>query len=95
MVFRTLTVLSVFCYFPQKLLERLTHEALGNITIILLGIVLCAVLWKLCLSTKRRTARIPSMIRNTLTKRTSDQDAVSYNEEVKLIGIKHSLQTHG
>lgn len=62
-----LTVLSVFRYSPQKLLLRLTHEALGNISIIFLGIIVCAILWKLYQSTKRRTARIPNMMRNTLT----------------------------
>lgn len=81
-----LTVLSVFRYSPQKLLLRLTHEALGNISIIFLGIIVCAILWKLYQSTKRRTARIPNMMRNTLTGRTSDQDTASYNEEVGLPG---------
>lgn len=81
-----LTVLSVFRYSPQKLLLRLTHEALGNISIIFLGIIVCAILWKLYQSTMRRTARIPNMMRNTLTGRTSDQDTASYNEEVGLTG---------
>lgn len=72
-----LTMLSVFRYSPQKLLLRLSHEALENITIILLGIIVCPVLWKLYQSTKKRTARILSKMRNTLTGRASDQDSVS------------------
>lgn len=87
-----LTMLSVFRYSPQKLLLRLTHEALGNITIILLGIIVCAFLLKLYQSTQRRTARIDSTMRNNLAGRFSDQDAASYNEEVGLPGSGLHLQ---
>lgn len=59
-----LTVLNVFCCSPQKLLLRFTHEAQGNITIILLGIIACAVLLKLYQSTKKRTSRIPIKMQN-------------------------------
>ncbi|XP_062616013.1 uncharacterized protein LOC134277706 [Saccostrea cucullata] len=91
-----LTVLGVFRYIPQNLLSRLTHEALGNIGILLLGLIVCAVVWKMCQSTHKRTTRnagrITSTVRNISTDRAPDQEAGSYNEEGGLPGRGLNIQ---